>query len=155
MNEMTLDIPSQAEEAEVVKELYGIMGFHVGLAYTALKQHFQQNYKNLQLTQKQIAILWLIGGCPGIIQSSLGRWLGVERTTIAAMVRLLTNKGLVTKHAAGEDSRLVPLSLTPKGEEELAQAKAAIAEHEAELLEGVGKADVGRTIAVLRQIHGG
>jgi DNA-binding MarR family transcriptional regulator len=146
-------LPSKAEQAEVVEELHSIFGFHVSLANTVLKQHFQAHHGALNLTHKQIAILWLVGGCPGIVQSNICSWLKADRATVATMVQALAQKGLLKKHLSSADGRLVPMSLTEKGEQVLAMAKRAIAEHEAAILRGFSKEELAQAKSLLRKIH--
>jgi len=119
-------------QSGALAELQQLIGFHLSLATTAVKSHFRSHHSGLGLTQKQIAILWLIDGCPGIIQVELARHLHVKRATMSAMVDVLSGRGLLARHAPGEvDARHVPLRLTDAGRKALGEAKRAIADHEA------------------------
>ncbi len=70
-----------ADQVRALAELEQIMGFHISLAELAIKAHFQKNFAHLGLTQKQIAVLWLVNSCPGIIQVDIARMLRVQRAT--------------------------------------------------------------------------
>ena len=119
------------EHRRVMSELENLLGFHVSLANTAIKAHFQSQSVALGLTHKQIAILWIVGGCPGIIQSDLARMLQVKRATMWGMVGRLCERDLLERPGSeGVDARHVALTLTDTGRDVLAQAKEAILHHE-------------------------
>lgn len=147
------DLPraSAADRARAMAELQGLTGFHISLANTMIKAHFHKNFGRLALTQKQIAILWLVQSCPGIIQVELARMLRVKRATMSAMIRLLTGRGLVARRALGGiDSRHVPLQLTREGDAVLDEARVAIDRHEAWVKQRYSQAE-RRMIAALMQ----
>src|SRR3954463_5954900 len=132
--EMTDDLPGSptpADQGRVMAELERLLGFHISLANTAIKAHFQSQSVALGLTHKQIAILWIVGGCPGIIQSDLARMLQVKRATMWGMVGRLCERDLLERPGSeGVDARHVALTLTENGRDVLAQAKEAILHHE-------------------------
>jgi DNA-binding MarR family transcriptional regulator len=112
-------------------ELRQLLGFHISLAHTAVKAHFQNHSLALGLTQKQIAILWLVDGCPGVIQSDLARMLRVKRATMWAMVGRLCARDLLERPGTDEaDARHVALKLTGTGRDVLRRSKQAILQHE-------------------------
>ena len=129
------DFANQADQARVMAELHEIVGFHISLANTAVKSHFHKHFSYLNLTQKQIAFLWIVGRCPGIAQADLVKHLQAKRATVSAMVETLQGRGLVSRRSpSGEDRRRVPLELTREGKDTLKKAKIAIAEHEQSLM---------------------
>ena len=141
--------PSAHEQSRAMAELRQLLGFHISLANTAVKAHFQKQSEGLGLTQKQIAILWLLDGCPGIIQVDLAKMLGVKRATMWATIGTLCARALLERRASGgEDARHVALTLTPEGRAVLRRAKLATARHEAWVKE-VFSSDEQRTLAAL------
>lgn len=138
-----------ADQQRALAELEQIMGFHISLAELAIKAHFQKNYAQLGLTQKQIAVLWLVDSCPGIIQVDIARMLRVQRATIAGVVTILTARGLLRRAGPGtEDARHVPLELTEEGRAALTESKVAIERHENWVKQRLTAADQ-RAIATL------
>ena len=138
-----------ADQARALAELEQIMGFHISLAELAIKAHFQKNYAHLGLTQKQIAVLWLVDSCPGIIQVDIARMLRVQRATIAGVVTILTARDLLRRAGPGsEDARHVPLELTEEGRAALTESKVAIEKHENWVKQHLTAADQ-RAIATL------
>ena len=58
-----------------VGELNDIVGFHIRLAHGAVYRHFTETFIDLDLTQKQVSVLWLVDDYPGIAQIELGQRL--------------------------------------------------------------------------------
>ena len=142
------------DQARALAELEQIMGFHISLAELAIKAHFQKNYAHLGLTQKQIAVLWLVDSCPDIIQVDIARMLRVQRATIAGVVTILTARGLMTRAGPGaEDARHVPLQLTGEGRRALEEAKGAIERHENWVKQRLTAADQRAIAALMGKIY--
>ena len=53
-------------------ELADIVGFHIRLAHVAVYRHFTETFADLDLTQKQVSVLWLVDDHPGISQIAVG-----------------------------------------------------------------------------------
>lgn len=107
-----------------------LIGFNLRMAYVAVSRHFATAMAKLDLTQKQTGVLWLIGGNGGVSQITLARELGMDRASMMAIVDRLESRQLLTRQRSKRDGRRQELHLTLKGERLLAQAKAALAEHE-------------------------
>jgi DNA-binding MarR family transcriptional regulator len=142
--------------AEALAELEQLLGFHISLANTAIKAHFLSHFADLGLTQKQIAILWLIDSCPDIIQSDLARMLRVKRAAMWAMVgRLCTRNLLERVGAEGVDARHVSMQLTDAGREMLGQAKQAIRSHEDWVKQRFAPQELLAIARLMTKLHGG
>jgi DNA-binding MarR family transcriptional regulator len=142
------------DQARALAELEQIMGFHISLAELAIKAHFQKNYAHLGLTQKQIAVLWLVNSCPGIIQVDIARMLRVQRATIAGVVTILTARGLLRRAGPGtEDARHVPLELTEEGRAALTESKTAIERHENWVKQRLTAADQRAIASLMGKIY--
>ena len=63
----------------------GLVGFHIRLASAAVYQHFTETFSDLGLTQKQVAVLWLIQDQPAIAQADIGRRLKMDRASVMAI----------------------------------------------------------------------
>lgn len=124
-------LPHGGKEKNGLAELEQLLGFHIGLANTTIKAHFQGQSAALGLTHKQIAILWLLDAEDGMIQSDLARTLRVKRATMWGMVGRLCARGLLERPGTDEtDARHVALTLTEDGRAMLDRAKQAIFAHE-------------------------
>lgn len=135
-------------------ELQDLIGFHISLAHTAIKAHFQVSSAALGLTQKQIAILWLVGGYPGIIQSDLARMLRVKRATMWGMVGRLCERNLLERPGSdGVDARHVALELTDAGRDILCRTREEILRHETWLKQLFGPEEQRTIVRLMTRIY--
>ncbi|MDV3457084.1 MarR family transcriptional regulator [Sphingomonas sp. HF-S4] len=120
--------PSSTAE---IGELDTILGLHIRRVHGAVQRHFGEHFGELGLTQKQISVLWLVGNHPGIAQTDIAQKLDMDRATAMTLVHALEKRGLMCRTPSESDRRRIAFELTLQGEALLAQAKAAITEHEA------------------------
>ena len=130
-----------------------IVGFHIRLAHGAVYRHFSETFSDLDLTQKQVSVLWLINDHPGIAQADIGRRLQMDRATVMAIVNRLQKRGFVARGASQDDRRRQTLQLTEAGHGALVAARACIREHEQWLKERFTPGETGMLIELLRRIH--
>jgi DNA-binding MarR family transcriptional regulator len=108
-----------------------IVGFHIRLAHAAVLRHFTETFTDLELTQKQVSVLWLVDDHPGISQIEVGRRLRMDRATTMTIVNRLQERDYLRRERSASDGRKQALHLSDGGRAALDRAKAAIAEHEA------------------------
>jgi DNA-binding MarR family transcriptional regulator len=124
------DLRDDAADPLGVGAIGNILGFHIRLAYGAVYRHFMETFAHLELTQKQVSVLWLIDDQPGIAQTDLARRLRMDRATTMGVVNRLQGRDFLTRGKSTEDRRRQTLYLTREGEAALKEAKAAIFAHE-------------------------
>lgn len=148
--------PPGAEDGDLhnVGALADILGFHIRLAHVAVYRHFAETFQDLDLTQKQVSVLWLIGDHPGIAQTDLSRLLQMDRATTMALINRLQARHFLRRGRAMNDKRKQALFLEPEGDAILARAKQAVREHEAWLKGRFTHSEVKRLTALLTRIHG-
>mgnify|MGYP003582270127 CR=1 FL=1 len=144
-----------AENADLqdVGALADILGFHIRLAHVAVYRHFADTFQDLDLTQKQVSVLWLIGDHPAIAQTDLSRLLQMDRATTMALINRLQARHFLRRGRAMNDKRKQALFLEPEGEAILVRAKQAVREHEAWLKGRFTPSEVKRLTALLTRIH--
>jgi DNA-binding MarR family transcriptional regulator len=82
------------------------------------------------ITGRELGVLnVLVGREPGSQQQAAQR-LGIDRTTMVALLDTLEGKGLVSRHPHAEDRRRNVVELTDKGQNIVRRAGAAAAEAE-------------------------
>jgi MarR family transcriptional regulator, temperature-dependent positive regulator of motility len=74
------------------------------------------------LTQRQVAVLAVLGAGDGISQTDLVTKTGIDRSTLAEMVARMETKGLMIRTKSSTDSRANCVSLTDSGREALQDA---------------------------------
>jgi DNA-binding MarR family transcriptional regulator len=141
------------EGDEDIGEIGNIVGFHIRLAHGATYRHFTETFADLDLTQKQVSLLWLIDDHPDIAQTDLAQRMRMDRATTMAIVNRLQTRGYLVRGKSVSDARKQTLNLTEDGRRALSVAKEAIAEHEKWLKSRFTPKEVKTLIAMLTRIH--
>ncbi|KUR77190.1 MarR family winged helix-turn-helix transcriptional regulator [Novosphingobium sp. FSW06-99] len=141
------------EGDEDIGEIRSIVGFHIRLAHGATYRHFTETFTDIDLTQKQVSVLWLIDDHPDIAQTDLAHRMRMDRATTMAIVNRLQDRGYLVRGASLTDRRKQTLNLTDDGRAALAKAKEAILEHERWLKSRFTDKEVEMLIEMLTRIH--
>ncbi len=141
------------EGDEDIGEIRNIVGFHIRLAHGAVYRHFTETFAEIDLTQKQVSVLWLVSDHPNIAQTDLCKRMRMDRATTMAIVNRLQNRGYLVRGISREDRRKQTLNLTEAGRRALAAAKRAIFQHEKWLKGRFTDKEVSKLIELLTRIH--
>ena len=133
--------------------LEAILGLHIGLANSAILQHFRRRLEHLQLTQKQTSLLWLVSENPGLSQIDFARLFGIDRATTLGITNSLTQRGLIERRAMADHGRKLGLHVTPAGEKLLKEAKTAVAAHEKWVKKRYSAAEVALIKSLMRRLY--
>lgn len=136
-----------------IGEIRNIVGFHIRLAHGAVYRHFTETFTELDLTQKQVSVLWLVDDHPDIAQTDLAHRMRMDRATTMAIVNRLEARNLLVRGKSETDGRKQTLNLTNNGREMLRVAKQAIMEHENWLKSRFTDKEVAKLIELLTRIH--
>lgn len=148
--EPTYDVPEEATDFGPLNE---ILGFHIRLAHGAVYRHFMETFAHLDLTQKQVSVLWLINDHPGIAQTDLAQRLRMDRATMMGIVNRLQKRRFLRRGRSTEDRRRQALFLEPEGRAMLHKARAAVVEHEKWLKGRFTAREVSTLMSLLERIH--
>ena len=148
-------MPTTAHGAgdEDIGEIRNIVGFHIRLAHGVTYRHFAETFADLDLTQKQVSVLWLIDDHPGIAQTDLAQRMRMDRATTMAIVNRLEAKAYLVRGKSPSDGRKQTLNLTDRGRKALLVAKDATAAHERWLKSRFSDKEVETLIELLTRIH--
>lgn len=138
---------------EDIGEIRNIVGFHIRLAHGAVYRHFSETFQTIDLTQKQVSVLWLVDDHPDIAQTDLAQRMRMDRATTMAIINRLQSRGYLVRGKSQTDGRKQTLNLTEDGRAALVEAKAAIQEHEAWLKSRFTPQEVDRLVEMLTRIH--
>ena len=136
-----------------VGEIRNILGFHIRLAHVAVYRHFMETFSDLDLTHKQVSVLWLVSDNPGVAQTDLAQRLHMDRATTMGIINRLQARGFLRRGPSPQDRRRKTLYLTEKGDQVLAHAREAIWEHERWLKSRFTKKEVQTLMSLLDRIH--
>lgn len=142
------------DEAGYIGEIDDILGFHIRLAHGTVYRHFMQSFRFLEMTQKQVSVLWLVADHPGIAQADLAKRLQLDRATVMAIVNRLAKRKFVVRGESETDGRKQTLKLLPAGSKALQDAKRAIRAHEKWLKGRFTAREIKTLTGLLRKIHG-
>ena len=138
---------------EDIGEIRNIVGFHIRLAHGAAYRHFTETFAHLELTQKQVSVLWLVGDHPDIAQAGLAQRMRMDRATTMAIVNRLQARDYVMRGKSVSDGRKQTLNLTTSGRAALRTAKVAIRQHEQWLKARFTAREIDTLIELLTRIH--
>lgn len=141
------------EGDEDIGEIRNIVGFHIRLAHGAVYRHFTESFSHLELSQKQVSVLWLVDDHPDIAQTDLAKRMRMDRATTMAIVNRLQARGFLVRGKAKDDGRKQTLNLTNAGREMLVEAKDAIRAHEEWLKSRFSEDEVAQFVSFLERIH--
>lgn len=151
--EMLVPTTPHVDGDEDIGEIRDIVGFHIRLAHGAVYRHFTETFNSLDLTQKQVSVLWLVDDHPDIAQTDLARRMRMDRATTMAIVNRLEARKFLVRGKSESDGRKQTLNLTEQGREILVIAKEAIRSHEEWLKSRFTNAEVTKLIELLTRIH--
>lgn len=154
---MPVQKPAREETVAPVLEasfLASLIGFNLRLAETVLYRDFSATMGEFDLTQRQSAVLILIGSNPAVSQTGLARFLDTDRATMMAMIDRLEARNLVERRTANRDRRAQALFLTPSGEKTCANLKRNIQKHEKQFVDRYAPRELRSLIALLSRLHG-
>jgi DNA-binding MarR family transcriptional regulator len=136
-----------------IGEIRNIVGFHIRLAHGAVYRHFMETFAHLELTQKQVSVLWLVDDHPDIAQTDLAKRMRMDRATTMAIVNRLESRGYLVRGKSESDGRKQTLNLTESGRKALVTAKSAIWQHERWLKSRFTDREIAKLIELLTRIH--
>ena len=87
---------------------------------------FERIAPNASLTARQLVVLDAIAALSDPSQTEICKHCGIDRSTLADIVRRLVNRKLVTRRRTREDARRYALRLTPEGADQLKNNRPAL-----------------------------
>lgn len=143
----------RAQRAEVdYGMLTQLVGYYLRRAQTVVFDDFMRSLADDRITPGQFGVLIIIEANPGISQSALARALGIERSTMVAVLDELERRGLAERRQARHDRRSHALELTAKGRALLAAVKPKVRRHERRIASDLDRAETQSLIRLLHRI---
>jgi DNA-binding MarR family transcriptional regulator len=112
----------------------------------------EENLAPYDISARELAVLLLLDAREPESQQQAGKRLGVDRTTMVALIDALENKGLVVRQPDAEDRRRNVIALTRSGSTRLRQATRASDQAEQRLLAELDEAESAQLRGLLRRI---
>ena len=129
-----------------------LLGYHLRRAQAAVFADFMRTMVDDRITPGQFGVLVLIDCNPGLNQSALARALGIERSTMVAVIDGLEDRKLVARRGSVSDRRAKVLSLTKQGRSLLASVKPKVRRHEKRIAADLHPDEIAALIGLLKRI---
>ena len=121
--QMTNQKPSHRSDDEMLAELYARPGFMLRRAHQIAMDLFIQACSPVNITPSQYGVLYIINTVGSVSQIGIARLIGLDRSTTALVVRLLTERGLLEKRQSKDDARSSAIQLTEEGKKIFREAE--------------------------------
>ncbi len=144
--------PTEALDGQFV--LAERLGYLLGQAHLTHRRLAEAELADLDLLGKEFGALAVLVAHGDLSQQRLGQLLGIDRTTMVALVDNLERKQLAKRHAQPADRRAYAVRATPHGREVLTRAEGAIQRAESLFLSALpAQQRHAFTAALARLVH--
>ncbi len=150
--ERNAEKPERAASAASLGMLTTLLGYHLRRAQIAVFQHFTQTMGAAEITPGQFGVLTVIDANPGLSQTQLGNALGIDRSTVVAVIDRLESRGLVVRAASPSDRRSHALRLSEDGARLLRRLEELVRSHERRIARDLAAEDKAHLINLLDRI---
>ncbi|MFM9941619.1 MAG: MarR family winged helix-turn-helix transcriptional regulator [Hyphomicrobiaceae bacterium] len=100
-------------------------------------ERFARTIGDSNLTPRQLIVLSIVDTDPGISQTAIVTATGIDRSTLADIVRRLVQRRLLTRRRSKIDARAYVINLTTEGRSVLATAAPMMARVDADMLAAI------------------
>jgi MarR family transcriptional regulator, lower aerobic nicotinate degradation pathway regulator len=107
--------------------------------------------ESLDLTTAHFALLNVLGTHEGAIQQELGATMGIDPSTMVALIDQLEDAGLAKRRPRPTDRRAREVVITAKGRRVLKRARQLARQVEDDVLRGLSRAERRQVLALLRR----
>jgi MarR family transcriptional regulator, temperature-dependent positive regulator of motility len=104
------------------------------------------------LTPRQYAILAAIEADQGLSQTGLVETTGIDRSTLADIVRRMLDKGLIQRERTADDARAYAVRLTRKGSNTLRKMRPYADEVDRQIIDAIPEAQQVLFLSLLRHL---
>jgi DNA-binding MarR family transcriptional regulator len=132
--------------------LPSLLGYALRRTQVAVFQNFTEVVGASELTPGQFGVLVVIDANPGLSQTQLGNALGIDRSTVVAVIDRLESRGLVARQPAPNDRRTHALHLSDSGKTTLRRLTERVRAHERQIARHLSAEEQARLIELLKRV---
>ncbi|NKB47926.1 MAG: MarR family transcriptional regulator [Alphaproteobacteria bacterium] len=129
-----------------------LLGYQLRRAQIAAFQHFAATVGKAGITPGWYGLMVIVANNEGLSQTRLARALGIDGSTMVAMIDRLEENGWIERQRSEVDRRSHALHLTAAGNGLLAELTPQVAAHEAELARELNADDKSKLLELLAKI---
>ncbi len=145
-------MPEKIESRADFGFLPDLLGYHLRRAQSAVFQDFAATMNGANVTPGQFGVLALIEANAGLSQTRLAGILGIDRSTLVAVIDKLERHGLVERAARPNDRRSHALKLSRQGQSRFASLARRVKKHETRIARRLSARDREMLIELLQRI---
>jgi DNA-binding MarR family transcriptional regulator len=135
--------------------LSSLLGYNLRRAQVAVFQNFAEVVGASELTPGQFGVLVVIDANPGLSQTQLGNALGIDRSTVVAVIDRLESRGLVARQPSPNDRRSHALHLGDNGKTALRRLTERVRAHEQQIARHLSGEEQASLIELLSRVAKG
>ncbi|MEQ9813007.1 MAG: MarR family transcriptional regulator [Azospirillaceae bacterium] len=132
--------------------LPGQLGYMLRRAQIAAFQDYARHAGGFGITPGQFGVLVLIAANEGLSQTELGEALGIDRSTMVAVIDRLEARGIVVRAPSPRDRRSYALRLSEAGRALVAEMRPAIQAHQDSLAGRLGPGEADTLLRLLAKL---
>ena len=132
-----------------------LVGYNLRRAQIAVFQNFRAATADFDITPGQLGVLILIDSNDGLSQSELGDALGIDRSTMVAVIDRLERRDLVVRAPSPADRRSYALRLSDVGATLLQSIMPAVLAHERSVTESLSDEERAVLVKLLAKLANG
>jgi len=136
------------------RRLTGLLGYSLRRAQLRAFQDFAETMAPFGLSPGQLGVLLLVQANPGLNQSTLAKAMGLDRSTIVAVIDRLEGRDFLRRASSPRDRRSHALGLTDAGAVFLEDVQPHLRRHEERLAAGLSAAERKTLTGLLNRING-
>lgn len=144
----------QAPAVPVAFEVQNLLSHLLRRAHFAAEAEFPAAYAGLEVTSRQLALLFAINRQQGASQIELAEAVGFDANTFSDLAKRSERKGLLRRIRSKGDRRAFGLYLTETGREMVAQAAALTPAYQTRLSAGLSPDEARQLVALMRKMLG-
>ncbi|MHA1536454.1 MAG: MarR family winged helix-turn-helix transcriptional regulator [Alphaproteobacteria bacterium] len=132
--------------------LADLLGYQLRKAQVAAYQNFAEVLESQDISPGQVGVLLLVRANPGVNQTRVGNALGIDRSTLVAVIDRLEERQLIARTPSPKDRRSHALMLTSAGESYLKTMLPRLREHERQIAAGLSGDERRALISMLAKV---
>jgi DNA-binding MarR family transcriptional regulator len=145
-------VPATGLDFDILPQL---LGYQLRRAQLRMFTDFAAAMDAVQITPGQFGVLVLIAANPGSTQSALARAIGIERSTMVAVIDTLEGRTLVERRPSPVDRRSYALVLSAGGLRMMDRLRPLVRAHEDRIAGNLSPAERRQLIDLLRRMSDG
>ncbi len=132
--------------------LEGLLGYHLRKAQQAMFRSFSAALDGEDISPGQLGVLLMVAANQGVNQTRVGAAMGIDRSTLVAVLDRLEARSLVERAPSPTDRRSHALMLTAAGRAYIEELMPRVEAHERALADDLSEPERRTLIALLRRL---